>query len=297
MNILTCETGKVKYNLSCFLNGILNENFFNCYYEKKPYHATGIDVFGVFITNSFFNELLCHNKKITNLYLVENGVEIKRGEYVDIDNELNVEKTLELHQSGATVVVNDFHNYDESVLLLNSYFQNLFNSPCGINLYLTPKNQKGFNAHFDPHDVFIFQLKGTKQWKIYEAAINLPLKSQEYTIRNHDLRGLTLEKEMKKGDLLYIPRGWVHEAITVNETSVHITLGVFSFTRADVLLEILSEHILSDASFRKSFPPCAQTESESIDGLSNVMLKLLKKISEGDIIDQVVKRYTKRFNV
>jgi ribosomal protein L16 Arg81 hydroxylase len=46
-----------------------------------------------------------------------------------------------------------------------------------------------------------------------------------------------MEVELAPGDLLYLPRGFVHSTATARESSLHITLGVTVFTWVELLAE------------------------------------------------------------
>ena len=58
---------------------------------------------------------------------------------------------------------------------------------------------------------------------------------------------------LQPGDLLYLPRGWYHDALAEAPASVHIAYGVHAPLGMD-LLNILLERALYDAEFRKPLP-------------------------------------------
>jgi hypothetical protein len=58
---------------------------------------------------------------------------------------------------------------------------------------------------------------------------------------------------MKPGDLLYLPRGWYHDALAEAPASVHVAYGVHAPLGMD-FLNILMERALHDADFRKPLP-------------------------------------------
>jgi hypothetical protein len=58
---------------------------------------------------------------------------------------------------------------------------------------------------------------------------------------------------MKPGDLLYLPRGWYHDALAEAPSSVHIAYGVHAPLGMD-LMNILMERVLYEAEFRKPLP-------------------------------------------
>lgn len=97
----------------------------------------------------------------------------------------------------------------------------------GVNAYLTPPNSQGLAPHYDDHCVFVCQLAGSKLWRVYE-----PLESEHmprlYAPRaESSLAGrVCTEFKLRKGDVLYIPRGWTHVATALDEESLHVTFGV-----------------------------------------------------------------------
>uniref|UniRef100_A0A162A3N2 Bifunctional lysine-specific demethylase and histidyl-hydroxylase n=1 Tax=Daucus carota subsp. sativus TaxID=79200 RepID=A0A162A3N2_DAUCS len=107
----------------------------------------------------------------------------------------------------------------------------------GVNMYLTPPDSQGLACHYDDHCVFVCQLIGTKNWKIFHRpSLQLPrlyepinkLENEEMTTDRFN------QVLLKEGDVLYIPRGVPHEACTVNEDesdgnagfSLHLTLAI-----------------------------------------------------------------------
>ena len=61
--------------------------------------------------------------------------------------------------------------------------------------------------------------------------------------------------KLRAGDTLYIPRGLVHEAISTEEPSLHITVGMLSWTWFDVLLEAVEKLASADRQVRSTLPP------------------------------------------
>lgn len=128
------------------------------------------------------------------------------------------------------------------------------------NIYLTPPGGQGFAAHYDDHDVFVLQVRGAKSWRVFaDPPRELPLKGQFHrptTAAPTPKRGAPLiDAEVKQGDLLYIPRGFVHEARSGNATSMHITLGLHGLPWVDLFSAALRRLADEDVTFRRSLPP------------------------------------------
>jgi hypothetical protein len=101
------------------------------------------------------------------------------------------------------------------------------------NAYLTPANSQGFAHHHDAHSVFIAQTSGSKVWKLYEPAFPAPLDGQSYrtVVAQGDRERLeqqtpALEVTLRAGDVLWVPRGWVHSGRSVDDHSLHVTFGL-----------------------------------------------------------------------
>jgi ribosomal protein L16 Arg81 hydroxylase len=62
-----------------------------------------------------------------------------------------------------------------------------------------------------------------------------------------------LDVELEAGDALYLPRGYVHAALTTDEHSVHLTVGVLSITWRDVLDDAVAL-AADDEQFRDALP-------------------------------------------
>ncbi|KAJ6922159.1 hypothetical protein NC652_015957 [Populus alba x Populus x berolinensis] len=96
----------------------------------------------------------------------------------------------------------------------------------------------GLDSHFDDHCVFVCQLFGTKQWTIYSQP-NLqlprlydPLDREQCFVEENSLAGYR-KFLLREGDILFIPRGFPHEACThdggssdLARFSLHVTFGI-----------------------------------------------------------------------
>ena len=96
---------------------------------------------------------------------------------------------------------------------------------------------------------------------------------------------------LQQGDLLYMPRGWYHEAISDDSTSLHITLGVNSVTWSDFLFEALASACLKDASLRRSLPIGFANAGFDINQAKNEFRKLLDALPDKVDFESTVKGF------
>ena len=157
-------------------------------------------------------------------------------------------------EQGKTVVIMTMQQRWPPVAALCRELEGLFHCPVHANMYLTPPGAQGFDAHFDTHEVFVLQLAGSKHWRLYGPARTFPSVGERTHVARDQL-GAPRDVRLEAGDLLYIPRGHVHEAFTSEGTSLHLTVGVNVYRWADLLHEALDELTRHDERFRASVPP------------------------------------------
>ena len=80
---------------------------------------------------------------------------------------VDARKALALFEDGATVVFQGLHRYWPPLTRLIAELELDLGHPCQANAYLTPVGARGFDVHRDPHDVFVLQTAGAKQWEMH----------------------------------------------------------------------------------------------------------------------------------
>ncbi|KAB0407658.1 hypothetical protein E2I00_019593 [Balaenoptera physalus] len=96
--------------------------------------------------------------------------------------------------------------------------------------------------------VFILQLEGEKHWRLYHPTVPL---AREYSLEAEDRIGRPAhEFTLKPGDLLYFPRGTIHQADTPSGLvhSTHVTISTYqSSSWGDFLLDTISGLVFDTA--------------------------------------------------
>ena len=153
-------------------------------------------------------------------------------------------------ERGATVVLQALHLTSTALARYCRELEAFLGHPVQANAYYTPARSQGLPVHHDTHDVLVLQVSGSKRWLVYEPAFELPLKHQRYSPELGGPGQAVLDVSLGAGDTLYLPRGWLHEALTSEEDSLHLTVGVGVITWLDVLRQALSE-CEDDVEFRR----------------------------------------------
>lgn len=146
--------------------------------------------------------------------------------------------------------------HSEAIWALCSLLEGFFGTVVGANAYLTPASSQGFAPHYDDIDAFICQVSGRKHWKVYaprgDGCDVLPRRSS-VDFSAEDMEGVELvyDEVLEEGDVLYLPRGTVHEASVGawDEPSLHVTISACQkVSWADFLKDTVAAAIDSAAS-------------------------------------------------
>jgi hypothetical protein len=90
---------------------------------------------------------------------------------------------------------------------------------------------------------------------------------------------------MTPGDLLYLPRGWYHDALADDGGSVHIAFGATVPIGLDVI-SLLFERMIREPGFRQHLP---QDESALASRLSGLGAMLARALDDPETLAQVQK--------
>ena len=154
------------------------------------------------------------------------------------------------------------------------------------NAYITPPTSRGFDPHYDVHDVFVLQASGQKRWIVHEPVHVDPLPSQPWTehraaIADRVAGTPVIDTVLSEGDALYLPRGWIHSAQALETTSIHLTVGVAPLTGIDVARTVIDE-LAAIQAYRKSLPMGADPtdRDEIIASVSKVMAEMVATLRD-----------------
>jgi hypothetical protein len=246
-----------RFELSRLLDPIETDAFFTDYWEKAPLLIARNKP-------SYFNDLLSlddldHALTTLNLHHPEIGLsnasaDVTLKDYAFPNGRINVDAAFRMFDQGSSIIFNGLHARQETLGELSRALESTLSHPIQTNIYLTPPSAGAFKAHYDTHDVIVLQLENEKHWKIYGSPIALPLPGQHFNASAMEIGEPQLEIDLKAGDTLYLPRGYIHEARSVNAISAHITIGILSRTWVDFLIESIAEASIREVSLRRSLP-------------------------------------------
>jgi hypothetical protein len=139
------------------------------------------------------------------------------------------------------------------------------------NSYLTPPNSQAVPPHADDRDVLVFQLVGSKDWQVYQSVpVPYPYPHEQVgkagmKVPQDVLDGpLSISTTLRPGDVLYMPRGFVHEARCSDSLSFHVTvaLATHDWTLAGIMSVATQSILTRTIDFRKSILPTTATATD-----------------------------------
>jgi ribosomal protein L16 Arg81 hydroxylase len=199
----------------------------------------------------------------------------------EMPDQVDSAKVLAQFTAGATIVLQGLHRLWPPVIDFVRQAVDELGHPVQANAYITPPSNRGFDPHYDVHDVFVLQAEGQKRWVVHEPVHEHPLPSPPWTtyraaIAERVTESPVIDTVLSAGDALYLPRGWIHSAHAMETTSIHLTVGVSPLTGIDVARTVIDELASVDA-LRKSLPMGADPgdRDEIIAKVTKVMAEMV----------------------
>lgn len=188
---------------------------------------------------------------------------------------------LQRCQEGATLIVDRVHKFVPELADFAFQLQQDMGHPVQVNSYCSYPQRQGFRCHYDTHDVFILQIEGCKEWHIFSDTLKYPLKEQKSVTLAPPAAPEVLTCVLQPGDLLYIPRGHWHYAITQSpDPSLHLTVGILAKTGID-FLEWLVGQVKAEEQWRENLP--LLNTAEQLEHTRALVQSLMAKLNQQDL--------------
>lgn len=271
------------YDLSRLISPVDVETFAREYWERQPLIVERNDA-------AYFRDLLSLEDvdrilsstsfHSTQVQVVRDGKPRGAGANTPVAS-MNAEFWYEEYRSGSTIVLQALHDRWRPLKDLCRALAEEFSAAFQVNVYLTPPAAQGFSTHYDTHDVFVVQVAGSKRWRVYEPTIQLPLYGQPYQKELHGVGRLIREVDLRAGDVMYLPRGYPHDAVSLDMCSLHLAVGALTITWASVLLGAVEAAIEGSTEYRRSLPIGFARDGESRRKVESRMREIAKHLIGG----------------
>jgi ribosomal protein L16 Arg81 hydroxylase len=269
--------------LAELIQPLSTQEFFSSYWEKKHLVLSrqSPDTYRELLSLDDVDRALTEmGSRYPDISLATGEKVTSAAEFTFADGSIDPVAVFKLFSKGTSIVLSNMQRKLPRLTALCRSLTAETSIPFQTNLYLTPPRSQGFRLHYDTHDVFILQIAGSKNWRIYDSPVELPARGRGYSAYKQEPGALSDKFVLQQGDLLYMPRGWYHEAISDESTSLHITLGANSVTWSDFLFEALALACLKDVSFRRSLPVAFTNPGFDVSQAKNEFRKLLDALPD-----------------
>ena len=164
-----------------------------------------------------------------------------------------------------SLVLNHIHEDNRCVAVLARRLQRDFagrlKTSVNVNAYLTP-GHSWLGLHRDTHDEINLQVLGAKTWRIYESDVPLPIPEMPVPAAPpRPLGPPCLEFDVRQGDVLYMPRGFWHDPVNLEDgPSLGLTVGLTAMVWSDVLVGSIRLAAAAHEPLRRGVPPEAGSD-------------------------------------
>lgn len=173
---------------------------------------------------------------------------------------LDVAQIATLLRQGATLVVDFIDRLAPGIRAIAETLECVLQAPVTASAFVSWQRHQGYPPHFDTQQVFALQLVGRKAWRLYRGRFAAPAERNGFRStdvppeQKRQMMGeVEARIELTPGDLLYVPAGQFHEALALDEASLHVSFGVMQPTAQD-FIESLVEALPQDPLFRTPLP-------------------------------------------
>jgi ribosomal protein L16 Arg81 hydroxylase len=269
------------FSFDKLISPFTSDVFFSEYFEKKPLLIKRSE-------SGFYRGLLEPTdldriffywpNMLSNVNAEKNdGARISLGSAI---KQRNVQSVLKALDDGSTMVLDGLDSRHPPLTQLCAMLEIEHTWVYQTNIYITPGNSQGFKTHTDSHNVFILQTSGSKNWRVNRAPTPLENRSQENDCLEIDEND-HMEFVLEQGDLVYIPKGFAHDATSREGYSVHITLSPHPPSMHDFMAYVMKKCRDDFPGLEHSLPPGYVTGDA--DTLAGQAREWFQQLAEADL--------------
>jgi ribosomal protein L16 Arg81 hydroxylase len=195
-----------------------------------------------------------------------------------------------LLDQGCTIQLRELNRWHPPLSAICSAIQAETGCSGYVTAFITPASEQGLDYHWDQYLGIVVQLEGSKTWELFEPRVAAPYRDhsmstnlwQDDWVAQWQEAGPDRTVELSAGDVLVLPRGWVHNPHSRNstETSVHLTF-VLKERSPLWIAERLIGSAINDHRFRAVVSPTdfdSERMPETIKSVRALMLDYLGKL-------------------
>lgn len=234
--------------------------FFRCHFNRGPLVRRGAlrgDPRQVLSVRDLDEVLASEAIRPPYLDIARDGRQVPRSTYTEpvvvqgeyLTDRVVPERVAAQFRAGATITWNCLNHHRPGLRALAAALNSTFAGRSDVIAFLTPAGRRGLAPHYDPVDVFVVQLEGSKSWRVWPV----PPDRRGDDAGNLDEATLgppAVEVTLRPGDVLYVPYNCAHVATAADSVSLHLSVTVAPRRWSRLLQQVVARIVDEDPAFR-----------------------------------------------
>jgi ribosomal protein L16 Arg81 hydroxylase len=192
------------------------------------------------------------------------------------DGKVDAAKVESMLAQGASIIMTHVEQKVPSLATLCDNIKSHLSEKITAGVIVTTGAGGALNLHYDPEDIIILQVEGTKRWQIYSPAVANPVKGLPEPLPPKSAP--IFDEFLQPGDFLFVPSGNWHQCENGPGRSLH--LGIFFVPPNGYhAVKTITSQLLCEEMFRVPLTRL-DSPSERAKLEANLIDRLNEKISE-----------------
>ncbi|MFI8349884.1 JmjC domain-containing protein [Streptomyces sp. NPDC085596] len=221
------------------------------------------------------------------------GPSLNQNSYLT-DGRVDAARLRKLYGTGHTIRLGNLQRVIPYMAALSQGIQQETGFSNYVHAFLTPAGEQGLRHHWDQQMAVIVQIAGTKRWPLWRPAVEAPMREYSeswrvwmpHYIPAWEAAGPEVVVDLRAGQSLLLPRGWVHNPHVADESehSVHLTFAIRERTPLWLAEKLVAEAI-KDPAFRRIILPGDITGPALADRVHEARQALHEHLDKLDLAD------------
>ncbi|HEU0099003.1 MAG TPA: cupin domain-containing protein [Allosphingosinicella sp.] len=194
----------------------------------------------------------------------------------------------QLARQGASLIVNDLHRHDPKFSALADDAERVLQDRVAIAAIASFSKLPALPAHYDPQDLIIVQVEGTKVWRFFGEPADCGLANHPRVKVPKDVSATVT---LRPGDVLFVPAG-LHHQCEAEGVSLHVGFVI----KHEILLDFLNDLCREHPSLNAPLRPLLGSESVARQ-VAALRAELMARFDQADIAEWLAEKNVSRARV
>jgi hypothetical protein len=182
----------------------------------------------------------------------------------------------QLARQGASIILSEIQRYEAKFAALAADAERMLQDRVAIASIASFSRLPALPAHYDPQDIIIIQVEGTKVWRFLGESADCAVASHPRVKVPKDVSATVT---MQAGDVMFVPAG-LHHQCEADGVSLHVAIIVKHETLLDFLTDMFRRH----PSLNRPLRPLPGRDSLERQ-VAALKADLVSRLEEADVAD------------